>query len=291
MGDGRAGEGQAGAVGDFEREVERLQAERAQTLATFRDGRRSPYAAVARHDFAGGALTLGSAEDCEVRLAGLAPHHMRVRVAGDEFVLEALDEGATLRVAAGAEVRAATVGTGARVEVGRFVLRFSHQNFPGVVVLDPQSPALGEGAPPRWFAPDPAFRVLARLVRDPAPREEIVLSTRGFQRRALRVGWFEAALGGQPIRLAALRLLEPGVDEAAVSLFFRDATTGHESYPVGRYLDPVAVPDNPDLFVLDFNRAYNPACAFSPHYSCPIPPRENVLPVAVRAGEQDPHGH
>ena len=81
----------------------------------------------------------------------------------------------------------------------------------------------------------------------------------------MRVGWFEFALSGKRHRLEATRLLEPGVGED-VSLFFTDATTGKESYSVGgRYLDPAD-----GLYVLDFNRCYNPACAYSDH-CCPIP--------------------
>src|SRR5205807_8903428 len=92
---------------------------------------------------------------------------------------------------------------------------------------------------------------------------------------------------GEQMFLSALRLLEPGVDEHEVSIFFRDATTGRESYPVGRYVDAVSL--GGDRYALDFNRAYNPTCAFSPLYNCPIPPREHVLPVAVRAGPPHPH--
>ncbi len=115
------------------------------------------------------------------------------------------------------------------------------------------------------------------------------MSTLGYRRRALRLGWFEAARDGQPIRLVAHRLLEPGVGEASVSIFFRDQTSGHDSYGVGRYLDPR--PLGGDDYELDFNRAYNPLCAYSPHYNCPLPPRENLLPVAVLAGERDPQAH
>ena len=78
-----------------------------------------------------------------------------------------------------------------------------------------------------------------------------------------------------------------GSGEEDFSLFFTDATTGKESYKVGRYLDAEPLPDG--RYVLDFNRAYSPACAYSDHYNCPIPPRENRLDVAVRAGEMDPH--
>jgi hypothetical protein len=274
-----------------------LLANRARTTAGFKDGTRSPYAAVARHDFAGAApLLFGSDAACQAQLPGLSARHLSVRVEGPQFVLAAVDPGATFRLpqpggpTPAPELREAVAPPGAKVEVGRYVLRLSHQNFPGVVVLDPQSPKLATGRPPVWFPPAPAFRVQARLVPEAAPREEIVLSTRGNKRRALRLGKLHFSLEGKPLELLALRLLEPGTGEAAVSIFFRDQTTGHESYPVGRYVDAEALPGQPGLFTLDFNAAYNPTCAFSELYNCPIPPRENQLGVAVRAGEMDP-GH
>jgi hypothetical protein len=254
-----------------------LQKERDRTLASFRDPRSSPLAAVARHDFKADApMDFGSAPDSDVRLEGLAPRAARIRAMADHFELERDGEKKRLE-------------PGARVELGRYTLRLSHQNFPGVVVLDPDNPRLKEGPFPVWYDPDPASRVEARLVRDAQPREEIVLSTRGNKRRALRLGRLEFSLQGRALSLTALRLLEPGAGEASVSIFFRDATTGHGSYPVGRYVD--AEPLEKDVYALDFNRAYNPTCAFSPLYNCPIPPRENVLPVEVRAGERDPGGH
>jgi len=273
-------------------DVEQLLAERRQTLEAFRDPHRSPYAAVDRRDFSGShPLVLGSGDDCDLRLEGLRPRHARLRVDGDSFLVEAIDPGAVVEVAPAGVTRRARVPPGARVELGRYTVRLSHQNFPALVLLDEQSPRLASGPPPRWFDPDPDFRVLARLDRDPSPREEIVVSTRGNVRRAHRIGWLDFELKGTHARLVALRLLEPGVDESVVSIFFRDATTGRETYPVGRYLDPKPVPGSPDLFVLDFNRAYNPVCAFSSHYNCPVPPQENRLAVAVHAGEMDPGGH
>jgi uncharacterized protein (DUF1684 family) len=92
---------------------------------------------------------------------------------------------------------------------------------------------------------------------------------------------------GSTARLEADRLLEPGVGEKDISLFFQDATTGKESYSVGRYLDPQLQPDG--RYILDFNMAYDPACAYSNHYNCPIPPKENRLSVALTAGQMDAH--
>jgi uncharacterized protein (DUF1684 family) len=264
--------------------VDKLLGEREETLAAFKDPHRSPYAAIARRDFQGTPLVIGSAAECDVRLEDIQPRHARVTVRGDMFHVEALDEGATVNVA-GAAVRDARLGAGATFGLGRYTIRLSHQNFPALLVLDPQSPRLRDGPPPRWFPPDPAYRLIARLERDPAPRDEVVLSTRGNARRARRLGRFEFELGGRKQRLAALRLLEPGVGEAALSIFFRDATTGHETYPVGRYLEPEPVPGDPDRWVLDFNRAYNPPCVFTPYATCPLPPKENRLPLRVEAGE------
>jgi uncharacterized protein (DUF1684 family) len=106
------------------------------------------------------------------------------------------------------------------------------------------------------------------------------------------VGWFEFEVAGKRQRLAAVRLLEPGVGEDDLSIFFRDATSGKGSYGMGRYVDPERLPDG--RWVLDFNLAYNPACAVSPYYNCPVPPPENVLEAAIRAGEayasHDPEG-
>ncbi len=74
---------------------------------------------------------------------------------------------------------------------------------------------------------------------------------------------------------------------------FTDATTGDESYGSGRYLEFYTkdIENNPQGFgsilQLDFNKAYNPYCAYSPNYKCPIPPKENRLPIAIKAGEKN----
>jgi uncharacterized protein (DUF1684 family) len=70
---------------------------------------------------------------------------------------------------------------------------------------------------------------------------------------------------------------------------FRDNTSRNETYGGGRYLD-VRIPEGKTL-LLDFNLAYNPYCAYSYRYSCPIPPKVNTLNVSIRAGEKTPFGH
>lgn len=71
---------------------------------------------------------------------------------------------------------------------------------------------------------------------------------------------------------------------------FKDATNSDETYGAGRYLDnhrPAIVQLDDTHFIIDFNYAYNPYCAYNPNYSCPLPPRANWLAVPIRAGEKD----
>jgi len=70
---------------------------------------------------------------------------------------------------------------------------------------------------------------------------------------------------------------------------FTDRTNGHGSYGGGRYLDLRIPPKGATTMPLDFNRAYNPSCAYAPGYSCPVPPAENRLNVAIPAGVQHDH--
>ena len=208
-------------------------------------------------------------------------HPLRFGVNGD---VDLPDAGAAITVAAtddGFRVDGLKRGPGI-LRLGRYRLRLSHQNAPAVVVIDPDAPR--QRIVPRWFPYAPSLRFILALEPDP---EKIALeSTRERDRAAERVGWFRFSIDGHESRLAATRLLEPGVPEDSLQIFFKDRTNGRESYYIGRYLDLDALDDGG--YLVDFNRAYNPACAFSPHYNCPVPPPENRLFVAVRAGEMTP---
>ena len=262
--------------------------DRTDTEKQLREGATSYLAAVARTDFGEKtALTLGRAADCDLRVDDpeLAAHHLRATVAGDSFRVEAMDDTAHFRVRDDV-VRAATLAPGF-VRVGRFMVRLSHQRFPALIVFDPKSPRFAEYHGLAWYPPDFGYRFVAPLTPNPKADTTIIMSTRGNARRAVLAGWFDLVVGGKPVRLEAHRLLEPGVDEKSVSLFFRDATTGGETYSVGRYLDPELLPNG--MWLIDFNNCYNPACATSPYYNCPIPSKANTLKVAIRAGEKDSH--
>ena len=245
-------------------------------------------ATVRRVDFGGrSTLTVGRDADNDVRLddPSIAPHHVRVTVLGDSFHVEAVDDTAHFMLG-GKSVREARLGPGS-IRTARYLLRLSHQRFPAIIVFDAQSPRYREFKGIDYFPVDLGLRYVLPLTPNPKPDTTVILSTRGNQRRAVRVGWFDFQVGRTRCRLEASRLLEPGVGEHDLAVFFRDLTTGHETYDVGRYIDPVATGDG--RYVVDFNAAYNPACAYSEHYNCPIPPRANQLRVAIHAGEKDSH--
>jgi hypothetical protein len=246
-------------------------------------------ATVERKDFgAQTSMSVGSAADNDVRIddAGVKPHHLRVTVVGDSFEVKALDKGATFTAKDSVPLTSAMLPPSG-IHVARFALRLSHQRYPAIIVFDPKSSRYADYKGIQYFPPDLDYHIVASLTPNTHPDTTIILSTRGNQRRAVREGWFDFKVKGQPARLEAVRLLEPGVGEQDYSLFFTDATTGKQSYHVGRYLEPVKRADG--LYTLDFNMCYNPACAYSEHYNCPIPPKENHLTVAIAAGEMDGH--
>lgn len=246
-------------------------------------------ATIGRTDFAErSTLTVGSASDNDVVLEEpfVSSHHLAVTVVGDSFQVRAVDPEASFTVS-GETRRWAVVGPSA-VGIGRLRLRLSHQRYPAIIVFDPESPRFKEYRGLRYYPVDASYRFVLALRANPKPDTVVILSTRGNKRRALKVGWFDFTVDGKELSLEVHRLLEPGIGEESISIFFTDETSGTETYPVGRYVDPEPMPGG--QYVVDFNRCYNPACAFSDHYNCPIPPEANHLPVSIRAGEMDPHG-
>jgi uncharacterized protein (DUF1684 family) len=147
----------------------------------------------------------------------------------------------------------------------------------------------------RYFEPDPAWRVPARM--EPGDGSELVIDTGGADGavRYRRVGRLTFELAGQACALTALSLVQ-----YAGGLFvpFKDTTAGRETYGAGRYLFDTAKDTDAHVLevtagsadvTIDFNFAYNASCAYSPRWACPLAPPENHLAVAVRAGEMNYH--
>ena len=132
-----------------------------------------------------------------------------------------------------------------------------------------------------YFAPDPAYRVTARLEPFADKTQKLVVSmSDGSEEVYDKFAHAVFGLNGETCRLLVVKLGD------TYSILFRDATSAKETYGGGRYLElaPADLTDN--QVVLDFNKAYNPYCAYNTGYACPLPPQENTLPVAIKAGER-----
>ncbi len=129
----------------------------------------------------------------------------------------------------------------------------------------------------------PDWRVKARFVPHPVGKTLPIVDITGLTTDMPNAGALEFERDGKTWRLEALG--EPGRE---LFVIFGDRTSGHGSYPAGRYLD-LPAPDASGNVVIDFNHAYNPPCAFTPFATCPLTPPENRLDLRVEAGEQAYH--
>lgn len=132
-----------------------------------------------------------------------------------------------------------------------------------------------------YFPIDSASRVTARLVPHATPHTLKVTNILGQPEEYPSPGILSFDLNGRRFELIAAQ--EPG--DSTLFIIFRDSTSLTETYQAARFLG-AAAPGPDGITILDFNRAYNPPCAFTAFSTCPLPPPENILATAIRAGEK-----
>lgn len=137
----------------------------------------------------------------------------------------------------------------------------------------------------KYFAPDKKYVVTARYA--PLARLGTVAMQMSDRRTEPYTPWGRATfeLGGLRQQLTLYRK----ATDSTLFVPFADASNGRETYGGGRYLDAALPADGATSIVLDFNQVYNPYCAYNNGYSCPVPPLENRLTVALPAGEKSFH--
>jgi uncharacterized protein (DUF1684 family) len=136
-----------------------------------------------------------------------------------------------------------------------------------------------------YFEADEHYKVQAVFTRSKGKKFQMATSTARLPVYR-RYGYLDFTIAGESCRLTIYESMDY---KDYLFIPFRDANTAKLTYGAGRYLD-IPVPAS-DTIEIDFNLAYNPYCAYSIRYSCPIPPPENTLKVAINAGEQTPAGH
>ena len=133
------------------------------------------------------------------------------------------------------------------------------------------------------------YAVEARFTEKKEREEFDMLTYSGKKKKYYTYGHIDFSLSGKDIRLAlykSVRLEKMPQYASHLFLPFKDTTNGDETYGGGRYIDLETSDLRDGMIFIDFNKAYNPWCAYSDGYSCPIPPIENHISIPVRAGEK-----
>jgi hypothetical protein len=167
------------------------------------------------------------------------------------------------------------------LRLGRLTL-LAHRSGPRLAIRlrDPEHALRREFSGARWYPVDARWRIVGTFVAYPAPREVTVPNTMGDEVTLHSPGEVEFTAAGARQRVQAVA--EP---DGRLWVIFTDATAGTTTYKAARFLYADAPQDG--RVVLDFNRAHNPACAYNPFTTCPYPPAQNRLRVAIEAGELD----
>ncbi len=182
------------------------------------------------------------------------------------------------------ELKSDVDGSADALEVGR--LKFwviARGDRRGIRVRDPESATRRALKEIPVFRYREAYRVMARFEPYLPERTLRIADVTGGSSDEVCPGALVFRLEGQEYRVDALDDTEAG----DLFVIFRDGTSGRQTYGGGRFLH-VRKPMGGGSIEMDFNRAYNPPCAFTPYATCPVPPRQNWLGVDIPAGEKDP---
>jgi uncharacterized protein (DUF1684 family) len=265
-------------------------------LAKFRTGadqsltrERGWLSIVTRDELTPGTYTIGSAPDNKIVLPkGLAPAHLGTVIAGNDKARLVLAKGEKMQLVTKddppLEFTERDLVTGATnlewVTSGRLSLQFVKREDGKIVVraADRDSPRRKTFAGRVWYEPKPDFKVPAKFVPVADGATIPIANVRGEVSYEKVAGTLEFTVNGQKMTLDALD------DDGDLFIIFRDGTSSSTTYPPGRFL--VVEKPKDGAWSVDFNKAYNPPCAFSAYTTCPLPPPQNWLKGDMSAGEK-----
>ncbi|MCX8490215.1 MAG: DUF1684 domain-containing protein [Cyclobacteriaceae bacterium] len=139
-----------------------------------------------------------------------------------------------------------------------------------------------------YFPPDLKYKVKASLESIENKKVIVVPTSDGKEKRYLEYARAKFTLNGQKNSLLIMEVMDAGPYKGTLFLAFADETSANETYGAGRYIELKKVRGATSI-VIDFNHAYNPYCAYSDSFSCPFPPKENIMKIAIKAGEKKYH--
>jgi hypothetical protein len=245
---------------------------------------------VTRDELGPGTYTIGSAPGSQILLPkALAPARLGTVTVGNGAARLVLHKGQTMRTVVkddGGETFTTRdlVAGDSRLEwvtSGRLSLQFVKREDGKIVVraADRESPRRKTFAGRLWYEPKSDFKVPARFVPKPDGATIPIANVRGEISYEKVAGTLEFTVNGQKMSFDALD------DDGDLFIIFRDGTSNSTTYPPGRFIG-VDKPKDGATWVVDFNKAYNPPCAFSAYTTCPLPPPQNWLKGDVSAGEK-----
>lgn len=235
-----------------------------------------------------GSNRVGSDPSSDAVMPGGPARWGTVYVEGDDIRFRAAeDSGVTIngKQVKEAELLADDQGDPTIVRSGDLSFHVIHRGSYALRVKDRKAPTLlaFKGMP--MYDIDPEWRIEGTLTRAPEGEAIPISDVLGQTNDSPVYGTFEFEKDGEVYSLIAL-----GTEESdSLWFLFADKTSGRETYGAGRFLYSDGMPENGRL-VVDFNKAYNPPCAYNDFSTCPLPPQENRLKLAVEAGEKD-YGH
>lgn len=249
------------------------------------DYRREYVTIAGLHFLEPGTHTLGSGSGNDIVLSAHVPPTIgTLSIAGGVVRyepapgVEAQSEGQRVTGAVVLKEPGKPASEGIRIGDVRFAVHASGERL-SLRVWDPEGELATAFKGFDWFPIDPAYRQTARFIPDAEPRKLSILNTFNDLTTYTSEGVVEFEMQGRTLRL------RPFTTRPKRFYFvFRDASSGRETYGTGRFLYADLLDDG--TTVLDFNEAYNPPCAFNPYTTCPIPLKENTLPVRILVGER-----
>lgn len=246
---------------------------------------KGPLWLIARHNVPEGRTEIGSDASSRIALPDRAPKRVgAIERRGDKVTFEPA-RGIPVKVNGNAMSGSFALRTGAmpnpndKLQFGDFEIAVTALGGQyQLTVRDRQSPYLRQFHGAVWFPVNAGYRVQGTFTSYPQPKELKIPDTGGRTRIRQAPGYVTFRLNDETQRL------EPVAIDNVFFFMFKDRPSGLETYGAGRYLD-TEIPKNGKV-VLDFNKAYNPYCAFNPYSSCPLPPTYNTLITRVEAGEK-----
>ncbi len=268
---------------DYIKRIEEFRKEKDKRFAT---SDFSPLSPIAHFHFDIGSPLIISVSESEVKEGEYREAHHIIKFSWEDkkLILEFIKGEKELMIDGNPVSGRTELKPGAKIRFCHYAMVYSVQTekIARIMVYDVNSEAKKNFKGLNYFPVNSAYRVKAKLIKNPKFEEIKILTYQNILKTFVRYGFLEFEINGVKCRLSAFKMPE-SLESKELFVPFKDKTSGVETYVAGRFMD---IEEGEDGCIIDFNMAYNPMCAYNPHWNCPLPPKENELPLRIEAGEK-----